>query len=255
MASSSTGTLPEEEEQWKRLPEELLTKVLDTLGWAPRELGAVRGVCRRWRAVHDAACETLRVRYGVPNEVLTLAPLDTICCCCFWRGLDISEGLKTSASSPIQAPATPLFKLLAGQVICALCGRLPALTSLNLQGVQSLTTEGLNAVGGLTTLTKLDLYNCSGVTDAGLKELRHLTLLTHLSLQRCGSVTDAGLRWLHGLAALTELSLYNCHHVTDAGLHELTTLTTLTQISLFGCQTSKAGRDALKAAIPGLAIR
>ena len=66
---------------------------------------------------------------------------------------------------------------------------------------------------------------------------------------------DAGLRWLHGLAALTELSLYNCHHVTDAGLHELTTLTTLTQISLFGCQTSKAGRDALKAAIPGLAIR
>jgi hypothetical protein len=42
--------------------------------------------------------------------------------------------------------------------------------------------------------------------------------------------------------------------VTDVGLQELTTLTALTKLYVYGCSTSKAGRDALKAAIPGLTI-
>ena len=108
-SSSSTGMLPEEE-LWVELPEELLLKVLDELGWCDSR--AVRATCRRWRAIHDAGCKTL------------------------------------------------------------------------------------------------------------------LTALTWLGL--------------HG------------SNVTDSGLQELTTLTSLTRLSLWFCSTSKAGRDALKAAIPGL---
>ena len=150
-SSSSTGMLPEEE-LWVELPEELLLKVLDELGWCDSR--AVRATCRRWRAIHDAGCKTLAVRNGVTEEV-----------------------------------------------ICMLCGRLPALTSLTLAGVKSLTTKGMRAVGGLTALTWLGLHGSN---------------------------------------------------VTDSGLQELTTLTSLTRLSLWFCSTSKAGRDALKAAIPGL---
>ena len=112
------------------------------------------------------------------------------------------------------------------EVICSLCGRLPALTILNLWGVKSLTTEGLRAVGGMTTLTELHL-DYSNVTNVGLRELRGLTALSTLYLDYCPSVTDVGLQ-------------------------ELTTLTALTQLYVYGCYTSQAGRDALKAAIPGL---
>jgi hypothetical protein len=167
--------------EWAGLPEELKLKVLDR-EWTPRDSAAVRGTCRRWRAMHDASCKTLHVRDGVPEA----------------------------------------------EVICSLCGRLPALTSLDLMYVQSLTTEGLRAVGGMTTLTELNL-GYSTVTNVGLRELR-------------------------GLIALTFLGLSFCPSVTDVGLQELTTLTALTHLNVYGCSTSKAGRDALKAAIPGLAI-
>jgi internalin A len=138
------------------------------------------------------------------------------------------------------------------EVICSLCGRLPALTILDLWGVKSLTTEGLRAVGGLTPLTRLNLTR-SNVTNAGLRELRGLTALSTLYLSR-SNVTDVGLRELRGLTALSTLYLDYCPSVTDVGLQELTTLTALTQLYVYGCSTSKAGRDALKAAIPGLTI-
>ena len=63
------------------------------------------------------------------------------------------------------------------------------------------------------------------------------------------SYHDAGCKTL--LTALTWLGLHGSN-VTDSGLQELTTLTSLTRLSLWFCSTSKAGRDALKAAIPGL---
>jgi hypothetical protein len=166
--------------EWADLPEELKLKVLDRV-WTPRDSGAVRGTCRRWRAMHDASRKRLYVRDGVSEEV-----------------------------------------------ICSLCGRLPALNILNLGGVKCLTTEGLRAVGGMTTLTLLNL-GASNVTNVGLRELR-------------------------GLTALSTLRLNFCPSVTDVGLQELTTLTALTHLGVQGCSTSKAGRDALKAVIPGLAI-
>ena len=91
---------------------------------------------------------------------------------------------------------------VTGEMVGALCARLPALTEMELTS-RSLTDEGLGVVAGLTSLTRLSL---------------------------------------------------GYSNVTDVGLQELTNLTALNQLYVFGCSTSKAGRDALKAAIPGLTI-
>ena len=169
--------------------------------------GAVRGVSRRWRALHDGACTWLDLRRNGVTD----------------------EGMH------------------------ALCGRLPALKTLNLYGVTSLTADGLRAVGGLTALTFLRLLDCN-VTDAVLRELRGLTELSTLYLWECTLVTDVGVRELRGLTALTTLYLDNCTHVTDAGLQHLMSLTALSHLYLLGTSTTRAGRNALKAALPALTI-
>ena len=146
------------------------------------------------------------------------------------------------------------------EVFHALCGRLPALTSLDLSRLfqpnneqpQSLTAEGLRAVGSLTALSFIDLCCCTNLTDAVLRELHGLTALTHVNIGACDKVTHVGLRELGGLTALTWLNICDCPNVTDAGLRELHGLTALTTLYLKTSPTTKAGRDALKAAIPGL---
>ena len=177
-SSSSMNTLS----QCERLPDELLLRVLKhvMVGWDGRKrwCGALRGVSRRWRALHDGACTCLSVRNGVTDEVMH----------------SLSE-------------------------------RLPALTRLYLDGVKSLTAEGLRAVGGLTALTFLDLEYYSDASDAVLWELRDLTALTTLF-------------WLHGFP-----------DVTDVSLQHLASLTALTTLWLVGT-TTKAGRKALKATAP-----
>jgi len=68
MASSSTGTLS----PCEQLLDELLLRVLDhVIPWLQgRKIwcGAVRGVSRQWRALHDAACTWLRVLNSVTDE-------------------------------------------------------------------------------------------------------------------------------------------------------------------------------------------
>jgi hypothetical protein len=135
----------------------------------------------------------------------------------------------------------------------ALCGRLPALKTLNLYGVPSLTADGLLAVGGLTALTYLDIGGCN-VTDAVLRELRGLTELSSLYLYGCTLVTDVGVRELRDLTALRTLRLDSCSHVTDAGLPHLTSLTALSELSLYDTSTTQAGCNAIKAALPALNI-
>jgi len=49
-----------------------------------------------------------------------------------------------------------------------LCGRQPTLTFPSLRWVESLTEDGLRAVGGLTALISLDLQGCN-VTDGYMK--------------------------------------------------------------------------------------
>ena len=212
MASSSTGTLPDEV-LWEELPEDLLMRVLghvmlrDRGDGLQRWCGAVRGVSRQWRAVRDAGCQWLRLLDGVTDEVMH-----------------------------------------------ALCGRLPALTYLDMDGVKSLTADGLRAVGGLTTLTFLVLSWCTNVTGAVLRELRGHTELTELYLGGCSDVTDVGLRELRCHTALTTLWLQSCTNVTNVGLQHLESLTALTRLYLFHTSTTRAGQNALKAALPALTI-
>ena len=191
------------------LPDELLLRVLELVmlryglkGWS----GAVRGVSRGWRALHDGACTRLELRNGVTNEGMH-----------------------------------------------ALCGRLPALKTLILRDVTTLTADGLRTVGGLTTITYLSLSFCN-VTDAVLRELRDLTELAFLYLDGCTLVTDVGVRELRDLTALTELVLNGCNHLTDAGLQHCKSLTALSQLYLRGTSTTQAGRNALKTALPALEI-
>ena len=67
-SSSTTSTLS----QCERLPDEVLLRVLEHgmiesyPGWK-NGLRAVRGVSRRWRAVHDAACTCSRLHVHVEN--------------------------------------------------------------------------------------------------------------------------------------------------------------------------------------------
>ena len=69
MASSSTSELSEVV-LWEELPEELLLRVLGhvMLQGGVMWRGAVRGVSRRWRALHDGACQDLLVLDGVTDE-------------------------------------------------------------------------------------------------------------------------------------------------------------------------------------------
>jgi hypothetical protein len=142
---------------WSQLPEELILKLLDGLEWTRRDSGAVRGTCRRWRATHDAARKMLRVRDGVPQEVLG-----------------------------------------------SLCGRLRALTALDLWWVDE-TLTGLRAVSSLKALTRLHLDHCPNLTDTGLQELSALPALTELYLHGC-CTSKAGRGTLQ--AAIPGLTIY-----------------------------------------------
>jgi hypothetical protein len=141
-----------------------------------------------------------------------------------------------------------------------LARRFPAVVSLKFKyknggpvyGV--LTDEGMRAVSSLPALSSLCLCWCDKVTNVGLRAVSNCTSLTELNIARCTKVTNVGLRELRGLIELTELNLNYCRNVTDVGLQELTALTALNTLDLIGCSTTKAGRDVLKAAIPGLTI-
>jgi hypothetical protein len=109
--------------------------------------------------------------------------------------------------------------------------RFPAVVSLAMKhSGRLLTDEGLKAVSSLIGLTSLDISHCELVTDEGLKAVSTLTGLTFLKLRYCDKVTAEGLKAVSSLTGLKSLDLCSC-------------------------STSKAGRDALKAAIPGLTIR
>ena len=56
------------------LPDELLLRVLELVmlrrGGLKQWSGAVRGVSRGWRALHDGGCMFMHVRNGVTDEVM-----------------------------------------------------------------------------------------------------------------------------------------------------------------------------------------
>ena len=60
------------------LPDELLRRALELVMLRDGEKqwsGAVRGVSRRWRALHDGACTRLMLRNGVRDEGMQVITL------------------------------------------------------------------------------------------------------------------------------------------------------------------------------------
>ena len=202
MASSSTSTLSDEV-TWEELPEELLRRVLGQVmqeykwkGWR----GAVRGVSRRWRAVHDAVCQRLRVQDGVTDEVM-----HALC-----GRLPVLTDLSLREVTSLTEDGLRAV------------GGLTTLTTLYLYYCSNVTDAVLRELRDLTALTTLHLSGCTctRVTDVGVWELRDLTTLTVLHLYGCPNVTDVGIRHLSSLTALTRLRLYNTS-TTQAGRNAL----------------------------------
>jgi len=231
-SSSSTSALS----PCERLPDDLLLRVLEhVMLWLygqKKWRGPLRGVNRKWRALHDGSCTKLSVRNGIADEVMhalcgrlpALAYLDLY-------------GVKSLTSDGLRA-----------------VGGLTALTVLNLGACANVTYMVLRELRGLTALTELNL-DTSTVTNVGLRELRGLTALTQLSLHGCTNVTNTGLQELRDLPALDTLSLNGCTKLTDTGLQHLSCLTALTELYLYNTSTTQAGWNALKTALPALVIR
>ena len=149
MASSSTGS---EELLWEELPEELLLRVLERVmlwGGRKRWRGAVRGVSRRWRALHDGACQRLLVLDGVTDE-----------------GMHALCG---------RLPALSYLSLygVASLTVDGLRAvlRLTAINTLNLGRCPTVTDAVLWELPGLNALTALHLRGTS-TTQAGRNALK-----------------------------------------------------------------------------------
>ena len=147
MASSSTYTLS----PCERLPDDLLMRVLEHVmrwGVSKEWCGAVRGVSRRWRALHDSACQRLVVRDGLTDEGMFMLfgrlPALTF--------LDLDHCLVDDA------------------VLVELRG-LTELTTLGLNSCYEVTDLGLQYLTSLTALTDLFLLGTS-TTKAGRKVLK-----------------------------------------------------------------------------------
>ena len=124
-----------------RLPEELMTKVLEMMqpagqdgGWGFTQSSAtVRLVSSQWRAIYDALVTRLVLRLKTTDEA-----------------------------------------------VCKLVKRFPAVVSIEMKGDGwcVLTDAGLRAVSSLPALTFLDIGDCNKVTNAGVLAVSNLHALT-----------------------------------------------------------------------------
>ena len=164
------------------LPDELLRRALELVMLRDGEKqwsGAVRGVSRRWRALHDGACTRLRLRNGVTDE-----GMHALC--------GRLPGLKTLIMGGVTSLTADGLRAVGG---------LTALTFLDLYRC-NVTDAVLRELRGLTALTTLGLNFCTHVTDVGLQHIKSLTALSYLYLYRT-STTQAGRNALY--AALPAL--------------------------------------------------
>ena len=169
------------------LPDELLLRVLEHAmagRYGPKRWrGAVRGVSRRWRALHDGACTSLHLRNGVTDEGMhglcgRLPALTHLYLS--WVTSLTAEGLRA-------------------------VGGLTMLTFLNLGSCPNVTDAVLWELRDLTALSTLALSGCTRVTDVGLQHLASLPALTELFLGGT-STTQTGRNALK--ASLPALTLH-----------------------------------------------
>jgi hypothetical protein len=193
-----------------------------------------------------------------------------------WRaeGRQIEEGVPAKDPKSRQAQVAGLARKLGGKAIRDPKAPDHPIVSIDLHGT-GVRDADLAMLEGLATVHTLNLYG-TRITDAGLVHLRGLTGLQTLHLNET-SVGDAGLKHLEGLKNLKELGLNRTHvseeglrslsqltnlqiltlggkHITDHGLPVLYPLANLKRIFLTHTSVTPAGADALKRAIPAVAV-
>ena len=207
---------------WARLLEDLLPMILEALQATernkPQEEGlgfskasaVVRQVCAGWQAVHDALVTRLVFKRRMTDEAVGM----------------LVRRFPAVVSVQFMSVGYPGHEVTDAGVR-AVCGSLPALTSLNLTWCTKVTDEGVRAVcSSLPALTCLNLACCDKVTDEGVRAVcSGLPSLTSLDLTWCTKVTTEGVLALSSLPALTHLDLRCCHKVTAAGVQALRSTT------------------------------
>ncbi|XP_069585152.1 uncharacterized protein [Ranitomeya imitator] len=117
---------------------------------------------------------------------------------------------------------------------------LPALSTLTLSGVQSLSSSRvLELLSGLSLL-RLLLPGRHSLSDAGLSHLSHHSGLSELDLTDHTQITDGGVQHIAQLTRLRVLSLCNTS-VSDSGLLHLRGLKLLEQLSLDRTKVTSRG--------------
>lgn len=124
----------------------------------------------------------------------------------------------------------------------AALGRLPCLKALNLSDCCNITGMGFEAWSG-SPLTSLQLQGASRINDEGMAEIGlQLTNLQELSLKHCREVTDGGIAALAGsVKQLKALSLQGMLELSDEGVVALCVLGSLSSLELQYCQFGDEG--------------
>lgn len=113
--------------------------------------------------------------------------------------------------------------------------RAPGLNDLTLDGVKTITDEGVRSLRESKKLRFLSLSNTK-VTDDGLAALAGAPNLLHLQLNGCTAVTDAGLVHVGAIPTLVRLDLASL--TLEKGIAELKRLPALKALLLTGAKVS-----------------
>ncbi|XP_044130427.1 uncharacterized protein LOC122923640 isoform X2 [Bufo gargarizans] len=152
------------------------------------------------------------------------------------------ESLQAVSSLPALSTLTlsGVQSLSSNRVLELLSGL--SLTRLLLPGRHSLSDVGLSHLSRLCGLLELDLTDHTQITDHGVQHISQLTRLRVLSLCNT-SVSDSGLRHLQGLKLLEELSLDRTK-VTSRGVSQC--IPHLPHLQVLGLADTGVGDNVLK---------
>ncbi|XP_075173046.1 uncharacterized protein LOC142244658 isoform X1 [Anomaloglossus baeobatrachus] len=152
------------------------------------------------------------------------------------------QSLQTVSSLPALSTLTlsGVHSLSSSRVLELLSGL--SLSRLLLPGRQSLSDAGLSHLSHHCGLLELDLTDHTQITDQGVRHVAHLTRLRVLSLCNT-SVSDSGLLHLRGLKLLEQLSLDRTK-VTSRGVSNC--IPHLLHLQVLGLSETPVGDNVLK---------
>lgn len=193
---------------WRNVPFDVLCTIVSLLHLKDREasIGCMRLVNHHWCA---AVCQGMQtgVLRRAQDRAENMEPGETISWAVhsfpFLQHLDLKGIGKTARDSDMHTISA-----------------LSQLTSLNVSMCQSITSEGIGALGDLPCLKYLVMKECTSVHD--LAGIRNLQTLVSLDASHCDGLLDDGLANVTELGALSELVIYRYINVIQTCVEELT---------------------------------